>query len=178
MKIKKMSISLLVATSVIVSGLVATAQEGDFEKNKGVMLNQSISDTNILIESEIQVRGSSAPSNNASIHNLDVSKYNYQVQKVGSRIYTDKWLTSKLGEIRVTLSDWKLISEHGGESKTVTVYLHSKERGVIRTSPRTISSNGTTSVLWTNISSSDKFYISFEVPHNGNQYSFQGGISN
>lgn len=68
----------------------------------------------------IQPDGAKPPSSSADIHNLSVSEYNYQVEDVGYRVYTSKWLTGA-SSMDVLVDNWTILESYGGTSNIVTV---------------------------------------------------------
>lgn len=127
-------------------------------------------------ENAIQARGSSAPSSSADIHNLSVSSYEYQAEDMGYRIYTSKWITGA-SKIKVTVRDWKLLESYKGATNnqlTIRVYNSSKKQVTSKTI--TISSSSGSATL-NGLNASSKYYVCFEVPTNGNRYSYNGKIS-
>lgn len=171
---KKLFLSLFLCCSLLIP-TVAYAAEPEMEKP--VASDSTAQEGEIHFLREAVTRGSSKPGSNASVHNLDVSNYNYQLTDFGYRLFTDKWLTSTSGEITVKLSDFKTIEEYNGATKNKITFKLCDSSGVLVSSERTVT-NGSASVTWINISSSKKYYVCFEVPTNGNRYSGNGYISN
>ena len=146
-----------------------------------VVINDDITsgaenEENALILVETLTRGASKPSSNASVHDLDVNDYNFQLADFGYQLFTDKWLTSDSGYITVNLTSFSLLESYGGTSNKITFKLCDSS-GVLVTSEKTVVS-GTASETWKNISSSKKYYVCFEVPTNGNRYTGAGYITN
>ena len=159
-------------TNVMASDLVE--QEAEFTQTYED--EEEVDYYTYLEEYNIKTRGSKKPGANASVHNLDISKYNYQIEDFGYRVYTDKWLKSSSGYITVKLSDFTVLEDYHGTSDKITFKLCDSS-GVLVTSEKTVSS-GIASVTWKNIKSDKKYYVLFEVPTNGNRYSANGSISN
>lgn len=153
----------------------ATAFAAEMESEKPVVVEYSEQADEIHYLTENLTRGSSKPGSNASVHDLSVSNYNYQLTDFGYQLFTDKWLTSDSGEISVSLSNFKTIEQHGGTKDKITFKLCDSS-GVLVTSEKTVS-NGSASVKWINIQAGKKYYVCFQVPTNGNRYSGNGSIS-
>ena len=156
---------LLVPTSTVFAA--------EMESEKPAVVQYQTEEVHYLTEDLI--RGSNKPGSNASVHDLSVSNYNYQLTNFGYQLFTDKWLTSDSGEISVSLVDFKTIEEYGGTKDKITFKLCDSS-GVLVSSEKTVSS-GSASVTWTNIKPDKKYYVCFEVPTNGNRYSGSGSIS-
>lgn len=129
-------------------------------------------------EGGISVYGSNPPSSGADIHNLSISAYSYQVERIGAALYTSKWMTGA-SSIHISVEDWTLETYNPGATNnrlTVSVY-DSKKNFVAST---TIIIDGRFLVGSGDIDgldSSQKYYVRFSVPTNGNIYSFYGDIS-
>ncbi len=123
---------------------------------------------------EITIDGASKPGSNASIHDLSISDYNYQVEDVGYQVFTDKWLKGA-SSIAISVDDWTLLEYYGGTSDQLTITVYNQSGQV---SSKTISISGSSgSCTFSGLSSSTKYYIGFRVPKNSNRYSFDGSIS-
>lgn len=122
--------------------------------------------------------GSEKPGKNASVHDLSVSDYSYQVSRIGYAVYTDKWLTGKTS-MKVSVSNWKVLEDWGGTSNSLTIEIYKPSTlfnsGFVE--EKTINPNNVSSVTFSGLSASEKYYIVFSVPNNGNIYSFNGKIS-
>lgn len=123
---------------------------------------------------EIVPFGKKPPKWNASTHNLSVSPYNYQALDIGYRLFTDKWITGATS-IQVTVQNWKHKegSSPLNNKLTVQVYDESGKKIdgriiIIGSTPHYANLSG--------LSSNKKYYVLFEVPTNGNKYSFNGSI--
>lgn len=122
------------------------------------------------------VRGPSKPRYDDSVHNLSISDYNYQLTNFGYRLYTDKWLTSRSGEISVSLENFRVLEEHGGTKDMITfILLDSSGKELVATEKYVIG--GTADVTWINIKPDHKYCVCFAVPTNGNRYSGNGYIT-
>lgn len=174
---------MTIITCLLANNMMVNAQEVESKIETKLESMQSISDKkadiHLLEELEVQTRGSSAPNSYDSTHDLDISDYNYQISSFGYTVYTDEWLTSDSGEIKVNLYNWTVLENYGGTDDQVTIKLYSNQDGLLVTSTRTVNSYGSISpVTWINISSSKDYYVRFEVPTNGNKYSCNGSIEN
>lgn len=124
---------------------------------------------------EVVTRGASKPGRYASVHDLGISNYNYQIDEFGYRVYTDKWLTSDSGNISVNLINWTVLEGNAPANNKITFKLCDSS-GVLVTSTKTISSSSA-NVTWINIDPDTKYYVLFEVSTNGNKYSANGSIT-
>lgn len=165
---EKMLLSLLLSALVFSMILVP-----------GTNANANEDNVHVLRESEISLYGPNPPGSGASTHDLSESPYNYQVAEVGYRVFTDKWLTG-VSSMKVTVNDWKLIEQYAGTSDEVTISVcKSGFFGATCESKKItglVEGSGD-DVTFTNLSSSTKYYVRFEVPTNGNKYKFKGTIS-
>ncbi|MDK2964997.1 hypothetical protein [Lacrimispora sp.] len=123
----------------------------------------------------IQPDGAKPPSSSADIHNLSVFEYNYQVEDVGYRVYTSKWLTGA-SSMDVLVDNWTILESYGGTSNIVTVRVFNSSKKEVTSKKITIS-HGYGTATFTGLTSSAKYYVCFEVPTNSNRYSFDGNIS-
>lgn len=169
MKRRFLTVALCCCLLVPTSTVFATEMEAE----KPAVVEYHTEDIHYLTED--LTRGSKKPDSNASVHDLSVSNYNYQLTNFGYQLFTDKWLTSDSGEIRVSLVDFETIEEYGGTKDKITFKLCDSS-GVLVSSEKTVI-NGCASVKWINIKSDKKYYVCFEVPTNGNRYSGNGSIS-
>lgn len=122
----------------------------------------------------ITIFGANPPSSGASSHDVSVSDYNYQISKIGYRVYTDKWLTGTTS-LKVTVDNWKLVEDYGGTSNSLTIAVHKSSGGIVAS--KTINTNEVLRASFTDLTKSSNYYVSFSVPNNGNTYSFNGSIS-
>jgi hypothetical protein len=114
------------------------------------------------------------PGSSASVQNLSISAYNYQVQSVGYRVYTDKWLTG-VSNYNITINNWTCVDNSGPPNYnrlTISVY---NSLGNLMTS-MTIDPTITRAITLTSMTASKNYYVCFEVPTNGNKFSFDGSI--
>ncbi len=123
----------------------------------------------------VQPYGANPPSSGADVHNLSISKYNYQVEDVGYRVYTSKWLTGA-SSIYVLVDNWTILKEYGGTNNKVTIRVFNSSKQEVTSKEITIF-NGYGSATLRGLSSTGKYYVCFEVPTNSNRYSFNGHIS-
>lgn len=177
MKMKKV-LGVAMATTMLMSTSVF-AIEKPVEEGYSNTANSDYESTDVKILNDKNSKGSSKPGSNASVHDLDINPYNYQVSSVGYQIFTDKWLTSDSGEIEVDLDDWTILQQYGGTNNQVTIKLCDSNGPISGCSvTRTIDKYDSAYVKYTNINPSKKYYICFEVPTNSNRYSFNGSIYN
>lgn len=123
----------------------------------------------------IQPYGAKPPASGASTHDLSISAYNYQVEKVGAQVYTDKFLKGKT-TMNVSVKNWKLIVAYAGTSNQVTVTVYNSSGKKVDSNTITIKNN-TGSTSFSGLSKTTKYYVKFSVPLNSNTYSFDGSIS-
>lgn len=123
---------------------------------------------------EIVPFGKNPPKWNASTHNLSVSPYNYQALDIGARLFTDKWITGATS-IQVTVENWKHKEGYAPLNNQLTVQVYDESGKkidgriiIIGSTPHYANLSG--------LSSNKKYYVLFEVPTNGNRYSFNGSI--
>lgn len=125
---------------------------------------------------EIIPQGIHPPKRRSLVHDLSVSGYNYQIEDMGSHLYTDKWLTGA-SEITVSVKDWKLKEYYGGTSNELELRVYDSSRNMVSSTTMYISASdyANTAVL-SGLSSSERYYVCFSVPLNSNRYSFYGSI--
>lgn len=124
---------------------------------------------------DFEISGANPSGRNADIHNLSLSSYNYQAKNMGYRLYTSKWLKGA-SSIKITVRNWKLLEFHGGKSNQLDLIVYNSSKKPIKS--KTITINGTSaSTTISGLPSSSKYYICFQVPTNGNRYSYNGTIS-
>lgn len=169
---KRRFLSIILGMCLLIPSTTVFASE--VEDNESVGVESQVEDTHYLIED--LTKGSKKPGANASVHDLSVSNYNYQLTDFGFRLYTDKWLTSDSGKIKVSLSNFKTIEEHTGAIKNKITFRLYDSSGLVSSSEKTVS-KGSASATFSNIKSGKKYYVAFEVPTNGNRYSGKGYIS-
>lgn len=124
---------------------------------------------------EITPFGSSAPPSSASTHDVSISDYNYQVQKMGYQVYTDKWLTGA-SSIIITVENWNVVEDYGGTNDKVTIKVYNSSNTFFDSKAVTIK-NGIGSASFSRLTPTSKYYVCFEVGTNSNKYSFNGAIS-
>jgi hypothetical protein len=170
-ELKKAGIALLLATTLTqgVTPIYSHAQDA-------VSLTATTEDVHTLVEQSALARGASRPSANASTHNIGVSAYNYQVQRVGAAVFTDKLLTGKTS-MRITANNWKCSVSHGlNTSNQLTLTVFNSSGSQVATRTVTVH-GGSASHTFTGLNRNTKYYVRFSVPTNGNIYSFNGAIS-
>ncbi|MFV0239163.1 MAG: hypothetical protein ACK5H4_03865 [Lacrimispora sphenoides] len=125
--------------------------------------------------SSIQTRGANPPSSSADTHDLSISNYKYQVDDVGYRVYTSKWLTGATS-IKVSVDNWTLLEDYGGTSDKLTIRVFNSSKKEVTSKTITITRGYGTATL-SGLTSTAKYYVCFEVPTNSNRYKFNGNIS-
>ncbi|CAK7010887.1 hypothetical protein [Tissierella sp.] len=68
----------------------------------------------------LQPYGASVPGKNADVHDLSSAKYKYDIDSVGYRVYTNKWLTGSTS-IYISVGGWELIEYKGGIGNKLTL---------------------------------------------------------
>ena len=170
-KVKKIVCILLAAAMILGCNLVSFASEG------GVPKLPTVRDH--LVES--LVKGASKPSSSAGTVDLSQANYGYDVTSIGYRVYTNKWITGA-DSIYVSVSDWTLIEEYqGAEDSKLTVAVYDSSDNVVAKNTIEIDwahdGTGYGSLTLSGLNKNVKYYVLFEVPTNGNRYSFNGVIS-
>lgn len=171
------SSALLLSPILLSSQVEAKSQEveANSQLESSLVMEDSI---NVLVPYEpsvgqIQPYGANPPKSDASVHDISVNAYNYQVQQVGFAVYTDKLIKGKTS-MKVTVKDFERIS---GSAKdvglTISLYNASTKKLVASKALAVHTSN---SVSFSGLSSSTKYYVEFTVYNNGNKYSFNGSI--
>lgn len=172
---KKTILSLIICSTFLLS--IPTVHAASNEEEVSTFKQQNIELEDDSSNFKIETYGASKPGKNASVHNLDVNAYNYQLGNFGYRLYTDKWITSSSGKITVSLKGFKTVVEYPGATKNKITFILFDSSGALVTSPKTVSSSGTASVTWINIKPDKKYYVCFEVPTNYNRYTGYGTIT-
>ncbi|MCH5263259.1 MAG: hypothetical protein J1F42_10125 [Lachnospiraceae bacterium] len=136
----------------------------------------TLSPTPPAAASEVEPRGANPPSSSADTHDLSVSSYSYQVTDMGYQVFTSKWITGA-SSIKITVSDWELLKEYTGAKKNeLTLKVYNSSKKLVTSETITISDQSGSATL-SGLTSTSKYYVCFEVPTNGNRYSFNGTIS-
>lgn len=164
---------LILAICLLLSLSAYTSFASDLDKGESVFETNNVY-VNYLNENI--ARGPNKPRYDASVHDLSVSDYSYQLTNFGYRLYTDKWLTSNSGEISVSLENFRVVEEYGGRKDKITFILFDASGKKLVTSEKYVI-GGTADVTWINIKPDHKYYVCFEVPTNGNRYSGNGYIT-
>lgn len=128
---------------------------------------------------DIVLYGSKPPSKNASVHNLSRSAYSYEAVDMGYRLYTNKWLTGSTS-LSIDVYGWELLNYHGGTGNKLTLRVYDSSDKQVASKTITIDnwdSVGSGYAYFSGLSSSSKYYVCFEVPTNGNRYTYRGKIS-
>ncbi len=163
----------------------ATAFASEVENKEGGVAESQVEDIHYLTED--LTRGSKKPSSKASVHNLGVNNYNFQLTKFGYKLFTDKWLTSRSGKIKVNLTKFKAVSSSPGATKNeITFHLYDSSGRVASSTKKVYGGSASktftkvkasASKTFTKVKAGKKYYVAFEVPTNGNKYSGSGYIS-
>ncbi|MFJ8520714.1 hypothetical protein [Lysinibacillus xylanilyticus] len=127
-------------------------------------------------EFSIMPRGMEKPGKNASSHDISVSAYNYQVEKVGAQVYTDKFIKGKKS-MTVTVKKWDIKTDWGIAKNKLTITLYDSSGKKVSSDSVTMAQGGSDSVSFTGLSASTKYYVMFSVELNKQTYSFNGSIS-
>ena len=116
-------------------------------------------------------KGASKP-NSKNVVDLSEDSYDFNVTSIGYRVYTNYWFTGT-DTITVCVENWSKLSG-SAPTNELTVELYSSG-GLVGTYTMDMD-YGSDAVDFTNLSSSMKYYVLFEVPTNGNRYAFDGYI--
>lgn len=136
----------------------------------------TLSPTPPYASSEIMPKGAKPPSSSADLHDLSVSSYSYQVEDMGYQVFTSKWLKGA-SSIKISVSNWKLKKMYNGATNNeLTLKVYNSKKKLVDSQTITIDRE-VGSATFSGLTSSAKYYICFEVPTNGNRYSFNGTIS-
>ena len=120
------------------------------------------------------MRGSKKPST-SKVKNLANETYDYKVTSIGARVYTNYWFTGT-ETIGVIVDNWSKISG-SADNNNLTVKLYNN-KSLIQTSTRNMEEEGGMTVVdFQNLDANEKYYVLFEVPTNGNRFSFDGYIT-
>lgn len=120
------------------------------------------------------------PSTN-SVHDLSKSDYNYNVESIGAKLYTDKRFKNA-SSIFVYVNDF---AHEGGSTDipsgtarklTITLY-DSNKKQVSSKSLSFTESNPDGSVSFKSLDKNKQYYVQFTVPNNGIRWSFYGSVS-
>lgn len=122
----------------------------------------------------IQPFGAKPPGSSATVHDLSLNAYNYRVQKIGYQVFTEKWVKGA-SKIKVSVSNWSVDLAYAGTNNQLTISIYDSKKKLVASD--TIDPNKSSSVTFSNLSSSSNYYVGFSVPNNGNEYSFNGSIS-
>ncbi|MEI5913492.1 hypothetical protein [Bacillus albus] len=118
-------------------------------------------------------RAKNPPGKKASVHNIDKNSYNFQVDKVGAQVYTDKWLTGKK-TMTVDVENFTVTKFQGGTKNELYITLYNSKGKEVDS--KTLYVNKASSVKFSGLNSSEKYFVKFSVATNGNTYSFNGSI--
>ena len=170
-KLKKIVCILLAAAMILGCNLVSFASEVDVSELPTIHDH--------LVES--LVKGASKPSSSAGTVDLRQANYGYDVTSIGYRVYTNKWSTGA-DSIYVSVADWTLIEQyHGAEDSELTVAVYDSSDNVVAKNTIEIEwahdGTGYGSLTLSGLNENGRYYVLFEVPTNGNRYSFNGIIS-
>ncbi|CAM3298773.1 hypothetical protein FITA111629_15165 [Filibacter tadaridae] len=164
---KKIS-SILFLTVLLFSSLIFSPQV------EASSVNQLVPTAPIDSEEYVPY-GAKPPGSSASTHNISISRYNYQVARVGAQVYTDKFINGKT-RMSIYVNNWKVLDDLGGSNNEMTIVLNNSSHKTIASYTVTIK-NGSASAHFVGLNASTKYYITFVVPTNGNKYSFNGYIN-
>lgn len=172
---KKKFLSVL-ATATVFSSILASSVYADTSKE--FQAQMTTSDVHNLSTTPpgagVSTQGENPPPSGASVHDLSISPYNYQVTEVGAQVFTDKFPKGKTS-MQISVKDWKYSGEAvPNDSLVLTVFTKSGEVKLQKTLTGITSS---TSYTFTGLTSTSEYYVRFAVPRNDNKYSFNGSIS-
>ena len=116
----------------------------------------------------------SPPSGTAPICDLSKGAYNYQVNSIGYRVYTDSWLTGE-SSYNISVYGWTCIVPNGPPNyNSLTIYVYNTLGTIV--SATTIDPTKTSVATLTGMSAGNHYYVCFQVPTNNNIWSFNGSI--
>ncbi|MDA1771365.1 hypothetical protein PDJ95_08160 [Bacillus cereus] len=163
-KILALTAPLLLATTLATEASAST-ESFNVSTTPPVLVENDLTQNNVMY-------GAYPPGKNNSVHNIGISGYAYQVEKVGYRLFTDKWIKGK-STVKVSIRNWRVFDDYGG-SKALTVRIYNSSGKAVGS--KTLSSPNGEVVTFSGLSSSQNYYVGFEVGRNGNKYSFNGSI--
>ena len=176
------AICTIVPASFFASPTIARADEStneepwvEVEEYPGDLPPIQDEDNHLLIETP-QSRSASFPASGA-IYYLSNGSYSFSLVELGYRLYTNVWLRTTTGTIRVTLSNWTVLEDYGGTNNKVTIRLYNKSHQNVQTTTRTVSPGNTYVTTFHSLNKNTDYCVCFEVTTNGNSYSARGRIS-
>ncbi|MCC2346627.1 hypothetical protein LKM13_21475 [Bacillus anthracis] len=167
-KIIALTAPLLLAASLTTHA--ATPTEAEFNSLSTTPPSGIVDTTN---KNDGFQRAKNPPGKKASVHNIDKNSYNFQVDKVGAQVYTDKWLKGKK-TMTVDVENFTVTKFQGGTKNELYITLYNSKGKEVDS--KTLYVNKASSVKFSGLDSSEKYFVKFSVPINGNTYSFNGSI--
>lgn len=162
-KIIAMCMSALIAMSSMCVGAIAL-ENGMVTSVEVNGVGEGVSDIPPeLIDTTIQPYGSSPPGSSASVHNLDSSTYNGDIEWMGSLMYSNKWLKTNKYKIKV--------------SSNFRAY-YSKQNAIDKSNPLTVKTttkfrlvgNDGSSTSWQTVTNTSSDYVTFGITPNTKYY--------
>ena len=171
----KKTAAILLSSALLLSPTLLSSQV------EASTVNGNSTNVNVLVPNEpsfgtpggIQPYGKNPPSSDASTHNISVSAYEYQIQKVGFAVYTDKFIKGKTSMKVTVLNFKKELNKVPEDGLTISVYNASDNKLV---ESKKVALSTSNSVSFSGLKASTKYYVKFAVINNGNTYSFNGKI--
>ena len=120
-------------------------------------------------------RSATLPAEGA-IYYLANGYYNFTLVDFGYRVYSNVWFRTSNRIIRVTLTDWTVIEDHGGQSNKVTIHLY-RDSKIVQSVTKTVTGGNTYVITFHSLDTSSNYAVCFEGSLNGNRYSAHGRIS-
>lgn len=167
-KITALTLALFMTLSLGTTNIFAQEQ---YQENVSV---HNLSN-NPPLNYEISTFGAKPPSKSASEFDLSRGDYNYQVDYVGSAVYTDKWMKG-VTSMNVYVGQIDVYSNPQAQQvyRSVTVTLYNSSGKKVGSS-KTLSSGETTT--FSGLDKNEKYYVKFSVTSNTVLYTFDGTIS-
>lgn len=114
-KILALTAPLLLATTLATEASAST-ESFNVSTTPPVLVENDLNQNNVMMY------GVNPPGKNASVHNISVSSYAYQVEKMGYRLFTDKWIKGK-STVKVSIKNWRVLEDyHDTKKLTVRIY--------------------------------------------------------
>ena len=167
MKKSKKLISICLATIMTMSAMCISAYAKESSATVSTEIGGNGEGVNIvppaLTDTDIEPYGSSPPKSNASVHNLDSSDYDGNIEWMGSLMYSNKWLKTKGYKVAVWSNlrayDSKQNAINGKDPITVTT----------QTKFRLVGSDGS-KTSWQAVSNTFSGTVTFGVTPNVKYY--------
>ena len=116
---------ILALTAPLLLATEASASTESFNVNTTppVLFENDLTQNNVTY-------GPYPPEKNSSVHNLSISGYAYQVEKLGYRLFTDKWIKGK-STVKVSIKNWRVMADYS-DAKGMTVRIYDSSGNVVK----------------------------------------------